>query len=49
MHDVFKVGVDSVLEKHDADIIIGPTDSFMSFVATLTGESMDASGRSMTF
>jgi len=41
MHDLFrKQGVDYVMEKYNVDVIIGPTDSFLSSIATFTGKTL---------
>lgn len=38
MHELFKThGVDKVMNEYNIDVIIGPSDSFLSSIATFTG------------
>lgn len=38
MHKLFREqGVDDMMKKHNVDVIIGPSDSFLSSIATFTG------------
>jgi len=40
MHSLFREnGVDAVMERYNVDVIIGPSDSFLSSIATFTGKA----------
>jgi hypothetical protein len=40
MHSLFREnGVDAMMKKYNVDVIVGPSDSFLSSIATLTGKT----------